>query len=100
MAKIVRNGNNVVIESDVRLDTVNAGDFECQIEPFLKEAGVDVVFDCHQLDYISSTGLRVLLKAQKNIMANKGNMKLTAVKPQIKKVFDMTGFSRFLKIEE
>ena len=42
MAKIVRNGNNVVIESDVRLDTVNAGDFECQIEPFLKDAGVDI----------------------------------------------------------
>ncbi|MGM9702704.1 MAG: STAS domain-containing protein [Prevotella sp.] len=99
MAEIVRNGNDVLIKTGVRVDTINAGDFEREITPALSEAGVSAVFDCSELDYISSSGLRVILKAQKMVTANKGEMKLTGVKPQIKKVFDMTGFSRFLKIE-
>ena len=98
MAEIVRNGNSVLVKTGNRIDTINAGDFEREINPILSESGVDLGLDCSELDYISSSGLRVVLKAQKMISANKGQMKLTGVKPQIKKVFDMTGFSRFLKI--
>ena len=98
MAEIVRNGNSVLVKTGNRIDTINAGDFEREINPILSESGVDLELDCSELDYISSSGLRVVLKAQKMISANNGQMKLTGVKPQIKKVFDMTGFSRFLKI--
>ena len=98
MAEIVRNGNSVLVKTGNRIDTINAGDFEREINPILSESGVDLELDCSELDYISSSGLRVVLKTQKMISANKGQMKLTGVKPQIKKVFDMTGFSRFLKI--
>ena len=98
MAEIVRNGNSVLVKTGNRIDTINAGDFEREINPILSESGVDLELDCSELDYISSSGLRVVLKAQKMISANKRQMKLTGVKPQIKKVFDMTGFSRFLKI--
>ena len=73
--------------------------FEKEINPILAEQGVNIVLDCNSLDYISSSGLRVVLKAQKMVSARKGDMTLTGVKPQIKKVFDMTGFSRFLKIQ-
>lgn len=98
MAEIVKNGNSVLVKTGNRIDTINAGDFEREINPILSESGVDLELDCSELDYISSSGLRVVLKAQKMISASKGQMKLTGVKPQIKKVFDMTGFSRFLKI--
>lgn len=99
MSEIVRNGNGVTIRLGARLDTVNAGDFEREIEQLISESGLDVEFDCNNLDYISSSGLRVILKSQKKITANKGKMKLTGVKPQIRKIFDMTGFSRFLRME-
>ena len=99
MAEIVRNGNSVLVKTGNRIDTINAGDFEREINPILSESGVDLELDCSELDYISSSGLRVILKAQKMLTAQKSSMKLTGVKPQIKKVFDMTGFSRFLTIE-
>lgn len=99
MAEITRNGNDVIVKSGERIDTINAGEFEREISPLLTESGLNVVFDCENLDYISSSGLRVILKAQKMLTAQKSSMKLTGVKPQIKKVFDMTGFSRFLTIE-
>lgn len=99
VTEITRNGNEVNINTGARIDTINAGDFENEISPILTEKDTKVVFDCSNLEYISSSGLRVVLKAQKIISSRKGEMKLVGVKPQIKKVFDMTGFSRFLTIE-
>ena len=99
MATISRNENVVTITTDERIDTINAVNFENEISPFLSESGLKIIFDCTNLDYISSSGLRVILKAQKLVSARKGEMKLIGVKPTIKKVFDMTGFTRFLTIE-
>ena len=50
------------------------------------------------LEYVSSAGLRVILKAQK-IMNTKGSMKLTGVNDNIMEVFDITGFLDILTIE-
>lgn len=99
VTEITRNGNEVTINTGARIDTINAGNFEKEISPILAENDTKVIFDCNDLEYISSSGLRVVLKAQKIISSRKGEMKLIGVKPQIKKVFDMTGFSRFLTIE-
>ena len=99
MATISRNENVVTITTDERIDTINAVNFENEISPFLSESGLKIIFDCTNLDYISSSGLRVILKAQKLVSARKGEMKLIGVKPTIKKVFDMTGFTRFLTME-
>ena len=58
----------------------------------------ELVFDMKGLEYISSAGLRVILKAQK-IMNTKGSMKLTGVNDSIMEVFDITGFLDILTIE-
>ena len=62
-------------------------------------AGVkDLTFDMSNLEYVSSAGLRVILKAQK-IMNTQGAMKLTGVNDSIMEVFDITGFLDILTIE-
>jgi len=96
---IIENGKTIV-KTAKRIDTISAGEFEKAITPLLTQENADVVFDCSELGYISSSGLRVVLKAQKIFSANKGKLKLIGVKAEIKKIFDMTGFSRILDIEE
>lgn len=59
---------------------------------------VAFVLDMENLEYISSAGLRVILKAQK-AMNTKGTMKLIHVGESIKKIIDITGFSDFQNIE-
>jgi anti-sigma B factor antagonist len=51
-----------------------------------------------KVEYVSSAGLRVILKVQK-VMFNQGKMKLVGVNESVMEVFDITGFSNILKIE-
>lgn len=80
-----------------RLDTTTAPELEKELDPVLSRAR-DLVFDLSDLEYISSAGLRVILKAQKAMNA-KGSMKLTGVNDSIMEVFDITGFLDILTIE-
>ena len=89
--------NNVlVLALEGRLDTVTAPELEREVSDL--RGVTDLVFDMKNLEYISSAGLRVILKAQK-IMNEKGSMKLKNVGESIMEVFEITGFSDFLTIE-
>ncbi len=93
----ILNGENAKIVVVGRLDTQTAPELEKEIDeiiPNLKE----ITFDMAGLEYISSAGLRVILKAQK-IMNTKGSMKLVGVNDSIMEVFDITGFLDILTIE-
>ena len=80
-----------------RLDTTTAPELEATIDACA--AGVkELVLDCSALEYVSSAGLRVILKAQK-LMNAQGGMKLTNVNETIMEVFDITGFADILTIE-
>ena len=83
-----------VLKLEGRLDTATAPELEKCIEESLNE----LVFDFTDLEYISSAGLRVILKAQK-IMNGKGGMKVINVNESIMDVFEITGFADFLTIE-
>ena len=80
-----------------RLDTTTAPELEATIDGYA--AGIkELVLDCSALEYVSSAGLRVILKAQK-LMNAQGTMKLTHVNETIMEVFDITGFADILTIE-
>ena len=80
-----------------RLDTMTASEFEKELEASL--VGVtELVIDLKKLSYISSAGLRVLLKAQKRMNAQ-GKMTVTGVNEVIMEVFEITGFADILTIE-
>ena len=80
-----------------RLDTITAPELEATIDS-CAAAIQELVLDCGGLEYISSAGLRVILKAQK-LMNTQGSMKLTGVNESIMEIFDITGFADILTIE-
>lgn len=93
----IRNGNELVLALEGRLDTVTAPELEEALKDAL-EGVEELILDFEKLDYISSAGLRVLLVAQKT-MSQQGSMKIRNVNEIIREVFDVTGFSDFLTIE-
>ncbi|MBO7252320.1 MAG: STAS domain-containing protein [Oscillospiraceae bacterium] len=90
-------GNVRTIKVRGRLDTTTAPSLEAAITETI--AGCEqLILDFVDLEYISSAGLRVILKAQK-AMAAKGGMKLRNVNETIMEIFEITGFSDILDIE-
>lgn len=91
------NGTDITLSLDGRLDTTTAPQLEAELRDGLN--GVqNLVIDMEKLVYISSAGLRVLLKAQK-VMNKQGEMTVKNVSQEIKDVFEVTGFDELLNIE-
>ncbi|MBR5537936.1 MAG: STAS domain-containing protein [Clostridia bacterium] len=91
------NGTAAALKIIGRLDTTTAPELEAAIDGCA--SGIqELVLDCEGLEYVSSAGLRVILKAQK-LMNAQGKMKLTHVNETIMEVFDITGFADILTIE-
>ena len=90
------NGDELTIALDGRLDTTTAPDLEAEL------GGLDgvktLVMDMTKLVYISSAGLRVLLKAQK-LMNKQGSMTVKNISQEIREIFEVTGFDELLNIE-
>lgn len=80
-----------------RLDTLTAPELEAEISAMLPTVQ-SLTLDMEKLDYISSAGLRVILKTQK-ALGKKSGLKLTHVPESVKEVFEITGFLDFLTIE-
>lgn len=92
-----REGDKLVVVVEGRLDTTTAIDFEKAFEETL--VGVsDLVLDMNGLEYISSAGLRVLLKLQKR-MLYQGKMTLVGVNENVMEVLEITGFLGILNVE-
>ena len=91
------NGEAVTLIVSGRLDTQTAPELENELDSILSGLK-ELTFDMTNLEYVSSAGLRVILKAQKAMNAQ-GSMKLTGVNDSIMEVFDITGFLDILTIE-
>ena len=96
---IERNVNGAVVTLKIvgRLDTSTAPALEAAVDSCATDIK-ELILDCSALEYVSSAGLRVILKAQKR-MNVQGCMKLTGVNETIMEVFDITGFADILTIE-
>ena len=92
----IANGSELTIALDGRLDTTTAPQLEKELGGLndVKELAIDMA----KLSYISSAGLRVLLKTQK-VMNKQGKMTVKNVNQEIKEIFEVTGFDELLNIE-
>lgn len=53
MTQILKEGGKTIIKTGQRIDTMNAGEFERDIEPALADGGVDLEMDCSELNYMA-----------------------------------------------
>ena len=100
MTQIIKEGGKTIIKTGERIDTLNAAQFEADIQPALKQ-GVDLEIDCTALNYMASSGLRIFQSTMRTVVRSLGGqMKLTHVNDDIYDVLKMTGFTRHLTVEK
>lgn len=92
-----KDNNKLLIKVEGKIDTNTSPDLENKISE-LNDVE-ELVIDLEKVDYISSAGLRVLLSMQK-IMNKQGNMLIKNVCENVMDIFEVTGFSDILNIED
>ncbi len=83
----------VVVALQGRLDTNTSVTLEEELLKLAGERSHRIVVDLSKLDFISSSGLRVLLTAGKKSKRVNGRMVLCALTDHVKQVFDVAGFT-------
>jgi anti-sigma B factor antagonist len=91
-------GDVNMISLSGRLDASSATDVERKLNSLIDAAQVRLVVNLDKLDYISSSGLRVLLAELKKVRKQQGDIRLACLKPYVREVFDIAGFTQLFKI--
>jgi anti-sigma B factor antagonist len=90
-------GVNVIILGG-RFDAHAANDIEQKLDSLLDAGKVQLVVDLGQLEYISSSGLRVLLGALKKAREQQGDIILSDLQPYVREIFEISGFTQLFKM--
>ena len=92
-----KNGSTLIVSPSGRLDTASAPQLEEELKASI-DGVTELILDLSGLEYMSSAGLRILLSAQKT-MDKQGKMTVRNVNTTIMDIFEITGFTDFLTIE-
>ena len=94
------SNQNLIISLSGRLDTITSPQLEEEIDRNSFDEIETVTLNMRELEYISSAGLRVVLKLHKKMTAQGGQLKLINVNDMIMEIFTMTGMDSFLEIDK
>ncbi|MFZ4547214.1 MAG: STAS domain-containing protein [Bacteroidales bacterium] len=97
-AKESKIGNFLVLDLSGRLDTSNYGELEKNLLEVIERGEKNIVINCSDLHYISSSGLRVFLMALKKITGAGGRFSLCSLQDNIREIFEIAGFNTIFSI--
>ena len=96
---IKENGNQLIACFSGRLDTAAAVETANAVKPLLEATKAEIILDCSELEYISSSGLRIFLSVRKEAAANGNKVIVRNISHEIRSVFMMTGFLNLFEIQ-
>lgn len=99
ITKIEEIDGKYVATLEGEMDTAAAAEAEEVLRPLYHSDGRDVVIDCTNLEYIASSGLRILLGILKGAKATGSRVVMMGVNDDIKNVFRLTGFISIFEFE-
>ena len=96
---ITEKDGKYIVALEGELDTAHAIEVEQAMQPLHEVSGKEIMLDCTKLEYIASSGLRILLGLLKSAKANENKVVLRNLNDEIKEVFKMTGFIDLFEIQ-
>ena len=90
--------DHIIVFPEDRIDAANAAQVQSELEAVIAaNPGKEPVIDAGALSYISSAGLRVLLKLTKSL---KKPLSIRNVTPEVYDIFEVTGFTELLDVKK
>ena len=97
--KIEELDDKFVVTLEGEMDTAAATEAEEVLKQLYENEGKEVIFECEGLEYMASSGLRILINILKATMAKGNRVVLRNVNDDIKNVFKLTGFLNIFEFE-
>jgi anti-sigma B factor antagonist len=91
--------NNIEIKPVGEVDIYTSPELKNKIFQLIEEKNQDILINGEGLDYIDSTGLGVLMGIYKKLQEKDLNIKVINLKPNIYKLFDITGLNKVFNIQ-
>ena len=91
---------SVTILPKGRIDSVTVVDFEDKLSDLIVRNFTKIIIDFSTTDFISSSGLRILLMKEKQLRSRSGNLLLINLPEMIEEIFEVSGFSTMFKIQK
>ena len=88
----------IIFKLNGNLNSNTSPELEDKIFEAIKNESKNMILDFEDLDYISSAGLRVIMKTAKNLKQSEGMIVLCSMQDYVKEVFEIAGFDSFLPI--
>ena len=82
------------------IDTYNSVYFQKQVNKIVSSGFVNIIFNCSNLNYVSSTGIGSFTAFLKLVKPKNGDIVLLSIQPKVYEVFQLLGFSQFFNIKE
>ena len=95
---INRQDDKTIVVFAGRLDTPSSQEVSNALEPVVADAKGTIILDCKDLEYISSSGLRIFLTVRKAAAAQGGSVIVKGMRDAIRNIFMMTGFLNLFQI--
>jgi anti-anti-sigma factor len=101
MEATIRKDDNshVTLILDGWLDTSVTAQTEKEVEPLFEYKDYEIVIDCSRLEYISSSGLRLLMAINQRCSANNCDLYIKGLQDKVHDVFNTTGFVHLFKFK-
>ena len=96
--KIKEINEVMVVGIEGKLDTSTSPEAEAEIGKLLDDGQKKIIINLENLNYLSSSGLRVFLGTAKKLMATGGTVKLCCPNDVVKDILDISGFSTILDV--
>ena len=88
----------IIFKLKGNLNSNTSPELEDKIFEAIKNESKNMILDFEDLDYISSAGLRVIMKTAKNLKQSEGMIVLCSMQDYVKEVFEIAGFDAYLPI--
>ena len=91
-------GDVTVVQISGNLNTQTTPEAQIQIDRIIENGAKKILIDFEGLDYISSSGLRLLFVAAKQLTSVSGHLRVCNLSALVQEVFDISGFTTHIPV--
>lgn len=93
-----RQGNVIILKVQGKLDSISSPELDKHLASLVESGSRQIVLDLAELEYVSSSGLRVFLTAAKSLKRTQGKLALVNLSVQVQQIFGIAGYESILPV--